>query len=92
MNASAVKSLISALAGMPAGVEREMVFYRWKHANCPSAGLFSCAHGCDSAGNFLLAMAGEFEWPETAVFEGKTIVLEYERNFNNFVKWAKKNL
>jgi len=88
----ALRDLVIRLREMPPCLERDIVLFRWKFRNWPPAGLFSTAHGGDASGNFLRALDGDFDWPETAVCEGKTIVLEYEKNFNAFVKWAKVQL
>lgn len=85
--------LLSKLKEMTAGVGRDMFFYYWKHANFPKAGIFSTKHDGDCAGNFLKAIEGTLgEWPDTTIEDGKQIVLEYERNFNSFVKDFKKAL
>lgn len=89
---SNLKDLILRLREMQPGLDRDMVLFQWKHRNWPPAGIFSTAHGGEASGNFLRALDGDFDWPETAQYEGKTIVLEYEKNFNAFVKWTKQQL
>ena len=82
-------SLLSYLEQMPAGIARDFFLFQWKWKYCPDAGLFSTAHGGDCAGNLLKALAGELVWEDTAIIDGKKVVLEYERNFNNFVQKLK---
>lgn len=91
--AADVPMLLMLLSTMSPGCERDLVFYRWKHRNAPDIGLFSTALGGDAAGMFLRCLTFGETWPDTAVSEsGKKVVLEFERNFNDFVKWASKQL
>ena len=87
-----LRALVGSLRKIEPSLERDMALFQWKHRNWQPGGIFSTAHSGDAAGNFLRALDGDFDWPETAVYEGKTIVLEYEKNFNAFVKWAKQQL
>ena len=87
-----MKNLLQQLINLPAGIERDFVLFKWKHANWPPSKLFSAAHGGNCAGNFINALCYLLEWEDTTKINGKTVVLEYERNFNEFVDWARQQL
>lgn len=84
------EKLIATLKGMKPGVERDLYLFHWKHRYWPAGKIFSTLHGGDCAGNFLLAISNKLAWADTIMLDGKKIVLEYERNFNDFVKWFKE--
>lgn len=87
-----VSDFIGHLQQSPPSIERELFLFYWKHKNTPAIGLFSTAHGGDCSGNFLLALEGKLEWPETTILQGKKITLEYEQNFNTFVRTIQTTL
>jgi len=87
-----IKELLARLEAMPPGVERDYELFAWKHANWPERKIFSTQHGGDCAGNLLKVLAGELFWPEKGEVDGKMVILELEKNFNEFVTWLKQQL
>jgi hypothetical protein len=87
-----IDEAIRVLSELPFSVDSILLFYRWKHAVAPKIGLFSTAHGGDVINHFLLALRGELVWPETTIIDGQKVTLEYEANFNAFVRFVKARL
>lgn len=77
---------MTLLHSMPPGVERELFGYRFKHKFFPGVGLFSTKHNGDWTGNLLLTLERKLKWEEINIVDGKKVVMEYERNYNNFVQ------
>jgi len=84
------KAELECLKAMPAGVDRDMQLFKWKHKHWDKQKIFSTLHGGDCTGNLIKVLSNDLVWEDTCEIEGKKIILEYERNFNEFVKWLQQ--